>query len=62
MHGVGHQDEGVLEVVRQVRRHGHLDDVQDEGAGGGEAAAAPGVRLGENQSRDSGQGARVKVV
>ena len=37
--GVGHQHGDVLQVACQVRRHRHLDDVQDEGTRGGEPVA-----------------------
>lgn len=37
--GVGHRHGDVPQVARQVRRHRHLDDVQDEGTRVGEPVA-----------------------
>src|SRR5690606_5632112 len=60
--GTRHEQRHLLQVARQVRRHGHLDDGAPEGAGSREPATQEDVRRRTPEGGDRPGGDRKKMV
>ncbi|CCG43001.1 hypothetical protein PHAMO_540001 [Magnetospirillum molischianum DSM 120] len=52
----------VLQMAGEIRRHGRLDDLGDEGAGGREPAAEEDVRRAQHAKRIAEGGSRKKIT